>query len=154
MNVDVFAHHWAGLRASFQTWWTRLSDDDLDHIDGRLDRMLSVLEERYSYSRERIARELFERISKHERQQRHARANRQVQEIWTSGWRELRGQARGWWQVLSEDDLDSVGGESEKVIRLLEIAYGLTREVAEAEFNSRVAGCMSARLQHRLFSPD
>ncbi len=53
-------------------------------------------------------------------------------------WKEMRGQVREWWGELTDDDLDKVGGNADKLIGLLQQKYGYTREQAEEEFERRL----------------
>ncbi len=138
MDVEEFGSKWAQMRSPFQKWWGRLTDADLVRIDGRLDRMIEVLQERYGLGPERIARELFARMAKLERSQRQHRFATQIRDTWKDHWVRLRGQALSWWGILTEADLDDVAGEAEAVIELLQNRYGYTRDLAEAEFNGRV----------------
>jgi hypothetical protein len=48
----------AALRRRVKEHWARLSDGDLDHVDGEAIRLLHILEERYGYTRRRAEREL------------------------------------------------------------------------------------------------
>lgn len=52
-------------------------------------------------------------------------------------WKQIRGQAKVWWGKLSDDDLEQVGGEFEKLIGLLQVKYGYSRQQAEEEFTKR-----------------
>jgi uncharacterized protein YjbJ (UPF0337 family) len=54
-------------------------------------------------------------------------------------WKQIRGQAQRWWGNLTDDDLAQVGGKWEQFVGLLQAKYGYTREVAEREFNRRMA---------------
>lgn len=52
-------------------------------------------------------------------------------------WKQIRGQAKVWWGKLSDDDLEQVGGEFEKLIGLLQVKYGYSRQQAEEELDKR-----------------
>jgi uncharacterized protein YjbJ (UPF0337 family) len=39
-------------------WWGKLTDDDLEQIDGERDKLVVILQERYGYSREKADEEL------------------------------------------------------------------------------------------------
>lgn len=53
-------------------------------------------------------------------------------------WKQLRGQAKGWWGKLTDDDLDRAEGKADQLIGLLQEKYGYTRERAEEEFDRRL----------------
>ena len=46
------------LRALFRDHWAKLTDADLDQVDGRLARLTALLGEKYGYPRRRAEREL------------------------------------------------------------------------------------------------
>ncbi len=49
----------------------------------------------------------------------------------------MRGQAKVWWGKLTDDDLEKVGGNYDKLTGLLQEKYGYTREQAEKEIEKR-----------------
>jgi uncharacterized protein YjbJ (UPF0337 family) len=58
MNSDVFAGKWKQIRGSAKQRWGELTDDDLKKVEGRLDRFVGIIQERYGYSRERAQAEV------------------------------------------------------------------------------------------------
>ena len=65
-------------------------------------------------------------------------------DIYQGKLKELRGQMKSWWGRLTDDELQEAGGNAEQIIGLLQQKYGYTREIAEEEFNRRVASVMEA----------
>jgi len=61
------------------------------------------------------------------------------QDIFEGKWKQMRGQVKGWWGKLTDDDLDRVGGKYDQFVGLLQEKYGYTRERVEEEFNKRTA---------------
>ena len=57
MNNDVFEGKWKQLRGQVKEWWGKLTDDDLDKVDGKLDRFLGLLQEKYGYTQEQAEEE-------------------------------------------------------------------------------------------------
>lgn len=53
-------------------------------------------------------------------------------------WKQLRGNAKIWWGKLTDDDLETVSGNFDKLIGLLQVKYGYTRQQAEAEYKKRM----------------
>jgi uncharacterized protein YjbJ (UPF0337 family) len=49
---------WNGLRGSIKGWWGRLSDDDIAKVEGKPERLISILQKRYGYTTERAWREI------------------------------------------------------------------------------------------------
>lgn len=58
-------------------------------------------------------------------------------DIFQGKWTQIRGQVRSWWGKLTDDDVEKVGGNFDKLIGLLQEKYGYTKEQAEAEFEKR-----------------
>jgi uncharacterized protein YjbJ (UPF0337 family) len=52
-------------------------------------------------------------------------------------WKQIRGQAKTWWGKLTDDDLEKVGGQYDKLIGLLQVKYGYTQLQAEEEYKKR-----------------
>lgn len=58
MNEDVFDGVWKQIKGSAREWWGKLTDDDVEAIGGKKDRLLGALQERYGWTRERAEDEL------------------------------------------------------------------------------------------------
>jgi uncharacterized protein YjbJ (UPF0337 family) len=58
--------------------------------------------------------------------------------IFVGKWKQIRGQAKVWWGKLTDDDLEKVGGNYDKLTGLLQEKYGYTREQAEKEIEKRM----------------
>jgi uncharacterized protein YjbJ (UPF0337 family) len=58
-------------------------------------------------------------------------------DIFQGKWKQVRGQVRGWWGKLTDDDVEKVGGSYDKLIGLLQEKYGYTKQQAEEEFEKR-----------------
>ena len=52
-------------------------------------------------------------------------------------WKQIRGEAKSWWGKLTDDDLDKIGGNYDKLIGLLQEKYGYTQQQAEEEYKKR-----------------
>lgn len=51
-------------------------------------------------------------------------------------WTQMKGEAKKQWGKLTDDDLDVINGEKDKLIGKLQEKYGHTREQAETEYNN------------------
>ena len=59
-------------------------------------------------------------------------------DVFAGWWKQARGQAKAWWGQLTDDELDQIEGESEKLVGALQTRYGWTREQAEKEIERRM----------------
>jgi uncharacterized protein YjbJ (UPF0337 family) len=53
-------------------------------------------------------------------------------------WKQLRGEVKKWWGQLTDDDLDTVAGNRDKLIGKLQERYGYDKEKAEEEIDRRL----------------
>ncbi len=58
MNRDILQGQWLQLKGKVKQQWGRLTDDELDQINGRYDELAGLIQKRYGYSREEAANEL------------------------------------------------------------------------------------------------
>ena len=62
MNNDIFAGKWKQMRGRVKEWWGEITDDDLDVIDGRADRLAGKLQEKYGWAKDRAEQEIDRRL--------------------------------------------------------------------------------------------
>jgi len=58
MNRNVLEGKWMQLRGAVREKWGDLTDDDLDQIAGKREKLAGVLQERYGYSEIEVNREI------------------------------------------------------------------------------------------------
>ena len=58
MNWDQIAGNWKQLKGQVKEKWGKLTDDDLQVIEGKKDQLIGRLQERYGYSKEQAEKEL------------------------------------------------------------------------------------------------
>ncbi len=58
MNQDILEGKWKQIRGKTREWWGKLTDDDLDVINGSREQLIGKHQERYGYSRENAIREI------------------------------------------------------------------------------------------------
>ncbi len=58
MNSDILRGKWLQLRGAVKKQWGKLTDDDLDQVNGDMDKLAGVLQERYGYSRAQAEQEV------------------------------------------------------------------------------------------------
>ena len=58
MNDDILKGQWKQLRGEIRKRWNQLTDDDLDVVDGTLEKLEGRLQERYGWEKEQTRREI------------------------------------------------------------------------------------------------
>ena len=58
MNRDTLAGNWKQFRGKIQEKWGKLTNDDLDEIDGRREQLVGRLQELYGRERGELEREV------------------------------------------------------------------------------------------------
>ncbi|MFN4329674.1 MAG: CsbD family protein [Limnobacter sp.] len=64
MNKDIFQGNWLQIKGKVQQQWGKLTDDDLNVINGRRNELAGKLQERYGYGKEEAEKRLKEWESK------------------------------------------------------------------------------------------
>lgn len=60
MNTDMFEGKWEKLKGNVQRQWGKLTDDDLDVIEGDTKILVGKLQERYGMTKEAAEKEVEE----------------------------------------------------------------------------------------------
>jgi uncharacterized protein YjbJ (UPF0337 family) len=58
MNSDIFEGKWKQLKGHIRENWGELTDDEVDQIQGKMDILVGLLQEKYGYAREDAEREV------------------------------------------------------------------------------------------------
>jgi uncharacterized protein YjbJ (UPF0337 family) len=62
MNDDVLAGKWKQAKGHVREWWGKLTDDDIDRINGKSEQLVGLLQERYGWTKERARQEMDTRL--------------------------------------------------------------------------------------------
>ena len=57
MNDDVFKGQWTQLKGAIREKWGKLTDDDLDQVQGKSEQLVGKIQERYGYAKDDAQRE-------------------------------------------------------------------------------------------------
>jgi len=57
LNNNVFEGKWKQVRGQAKIWWGKLTDDDLDKVDGNFDKLTGLHQEKYGYTQEQAKAE-------------------------------------------------------------------------------------------------
>jgi uncharacterized protein YjbJ (UPF0337 family) len=58
MNTDIVQGKWHQLKGSVKAQWGKLTDDELDQVDGNAEKLVGLVQERYGYARQRAEQEV------------------------------------------------------------------------------------------------
>lgn len=64
MNWDQVQGKWTELKGDARTRWGKLTDDDIDQIEGRREHLVGRLQQRYGVQREQAERQIDEWLAK------------------------------------------------------------------------------------------
>lgn len=58
MNRNILEGNWKQIRGSIREKWGELTDDELDQIAGKRDKLAGILQERYGYTQMEAERQI------------------------------------------------------------------------------------------------
>jgi len=61
MNEDILKGKWAQVKGHVKSWWGRMTDDDIEQIDGKFESLVGKVQERYGHTREAAEKECKEK---------------------------------------------------------------------------------------------
>jgi uncharacterized protein YjbJ (UPF0337 family) len=53
MNRDIVAGKWKEMKGRVKEQWGKLTDDEIDRVEGRAEQMVGLLQQRYGYTRDK-----------------------------------------------------------------------------------------------------
>ena len=62
MNDDVLDGQWKQAKGHVREWWGKVTDDDMERINGKGEQLVGVLQERYGWTREHAKQEMDTRL--------------------------------------------------------------------------------------------
>ena len=65
MNWDQIEGNWKQFKGEAQTQWGKLTNDDLDVVQGNRQKLEGKLQERYGYAKEEAKREVDDFMARH-----------------------------------------------------------------------------------------
>ena len=65
MNSDQLKGNWKQLMGDAKKQWGKLTDDDLKQVEGRKDKLVGKIQERYGSSREEAEKQSDDWLGKH-----------------------------------------------------------------------------------------
>ena len=62
MNQDIFEGKWTEMKGQVKEWWGKLTDDDLDRVEGKADQLVGILQQKYGYTKQHAEEEINRRL--------------------------------------------------------------------------------------------
>lgn len=66
MNRDIIKGKWNQLKGEIKVQWGKITDDELDEINGNYDKVVGKLQEKYGYNKDRAEKEADKFFAGHE----------------------------------------------------------------------------------------
>jgi uncharacterized protein YjbJ (UPF0337 family) len=61
MNNNIVEGKWKQIRGQAKVWWGKLSDDDLEKVGGKFDKLIGLLQVKYGYTQKQAEEEFKKR---------------------------------------------------------------------------------------------
>jgi uncharacterized protein YjbJ (UPF0337 family) len=58
MNTDTLKGQWHQIKGEAKVRWGKLTDNELDQIEGNAEKLVGLVQERYGYARDRAEKEV------------------------------------------------------------------------------------------------
>src|SRR5262245_45677324 len=65
MNSHILSRQWKQISGELKSWWGKLTADDVYWVDGEMDKLTGLLQEKYGYTREQAEQEIERRLEKY-----------------------------------------------------------------------------------------
>jgi uncharacterized protein YjbJ (UPF0337 family) len=65
MNEDILKGKWRQIKGEVQSRWGKLTDDDMDRVEGDAEKLIGKVQERYGYQRDEAQREVDDFVRTH-----------------------------------------------------------------------------------------
>ena len=60
MNEDILAGQWTQLKGKVKEQWGKLTDDEIEQLDGKKDQLVGRVQERYGLAKDQAERDVNE----------------------------------------------------------------------------------------------
>jgi uncharacterized protein YjbJ (UPF0337 family) len=65
MNEDILKGKWRQIKGEVKSRWGKLTDDDMDRVEGDAEKLIGRVQERYGYQRDEAQREVDDFVRNH-----------------------------------------------------------------------------------------
>ncbi|EIW16375.1 MULTISPECIES: CsbD family protein [Pelosinus] len=64
MNQDILKGKWKELKGGLKEQWGKLTDDDITQLEGKTEKLVGILQERYGYTKDKAEDEYKKFVSR------------------------------------------------------------------------------------------
>lgn len=118
MNNEILKGEWKELKGEIQKAWGKLTDNDLDQINGEATRLEGLLQQQYGHGVDETRKKVATIIGRYDN-------------LTALGeWNIIKGEIQKAWGELTENEVDRINGSKTRLMGLLQKKYGHSREEA------------------------
>lgn len=66
MNSDILGGKWKQLKGAVKQQWGKLTDDEIDQVNGNAEKLAGILQEKYGYSKAQADQEVHKFMNQHD----------------------------------------------------------------------------------------
>jgi uncharacterized protein YjbJ (UPF0337 family) len=77
MNEDVLKGKWKEIKGGVKEKWGKLTDDDLTQVEGNIEKLLELLQQKYGYAKDKAEQEYDDFIGRYKERAGERRVNPQ-----------------------------------------------------------------------------
>lgn len=124
MNKMQFQGHFNQIKGKIKEKFGKLTDDDLVRLSGKRDELIGKLQTLYGVSREKIESQIDEIESTY------------YEDELRNHWDQVKNKLKEKFNALTEDDIQRIRGNKDRLIAQLQEKYHLDKTKAEEEFHT------------------
>ena len=120
MNNEILKGEWTQLKGEIQKAWGKLTNNDLDQVQGEASRLEGLLQQKYGHSVDEARKKVAEMVDHYDN----------LSAI--GEWNMIKGAIQKNWGDLTENEVDRINGSKTRLLGILQQKYGHSKEEAWA----------------------
>lgn len=122
---DYLSGSWEQLKGLIQRQWGRITNDDLDEIEGNRKLLVGKIQKLYGLSEVEAEQQV--------RQWKSAQGQEINWEKIQGNWEQFKGRIQQQWGKLTNDDIDVIQGNRTELVGKIQERYGISNEEARRQ---------------------
>lgn len=120
MNNEILKGEWKELKGEIQKVWGKLTDNDLDQVNGEATRLEGLLQQKYGHGVDEARKKVADMIDRYDNLSA------------LGEWNMIKGEIQKAWGDLTENEVDRINGSKTRLLGTLQKKYGHSKEEAWA----------------------